>query len=115
MAKQNDNANTGPNAPCRCGSGLKHKKCCALKDAAAKGASRFYLRAAVVAGGLIFAIAVVFGNVAPTPQSTGSAPLLPANTTGGSTPEPWHYDEANDRHWHAGHSHWHSGPPPENR
>lgn len=28
------------------------------------------------------------------------------------TPEPWEYDEARDRHWHAGHGHWHRGPPP---
>lgn len=28
------------------------------------------------------------------------------------TPEPWYYDEANNRHWHPGHGHWHEGPPP---
>ena len=30
-----------------------------------------------------------------------------------TTPEPWEYDEARDRHWHPGHGHWHPGPPPE--
>ena len=29
---------TGRNDPCHCGSGLKHKKCCAEKDAVQRGA-----------------------------------------------------------------------------
>jgi hypothetical protein len=30
-----------------------------------------------------------------------------------STPADWHYDEANNRHWHPDHGHWHDGPPPD--
>ena len=112
MFKRNDNENTtiGPNTPCSCGSGIKYKKCCALKEDAAKGSSRFFLRAVVIGGGLIFAVAVIYGNVAPAPQPMRSLPSIPA--TGSSNPGPWHYDVANDRHWHPGHSHWHNGPPP---
>lgn len=116
MARMNEHNKTqsGPNGPCACGSGLKYKKCCALKGEAAKGSSRFLLRGLVLAGGLIFAVALVYGNVAPAPQARPSLPRIPAGTggTGGSTPAAWHYDVANDRHWHPGHSHWHDGPPP---
>lgn len=114
MVKQNDkdNGTMGPNAPCSCGSGLKYKKCCALKSETGKGSSRFFLRTVVIAGGLIFVFAVVYGNIAPPPQSTRSVPRLPVNSTGGSTPAPWHYDAANNRHWHPGHGHWHDGQPP---
>lgn len=36
----------------------------------------------------------------------------PAVMPDGTAPEPWEFDAANNRHWHAGHGHWHQGPPP---
>ena len=47
------------------------------------------------------------------PTVTQFAPVSsPTGEPTASTPLPWYYDEANDRHWHAPHGHWHPGPPP---
>jgi len=37
----------------------------------------------------------------------------PENKGDDQTPEPWEYDQANDRHWDPSHNHWHDGPPPQ--
>ena len=47
----------------------------------------------------------------PPPQAAGEPP--PATQRAETTPEPWEYDAARDRHWHPAHGHWHTGPPPE--
>ncbi|HVR34377.1 MAG TPA: SEC-C metal-binding domain-containing protein [Methylomirabilota bacterium] len=43
---------------------------------------------------------------------TGTVMPPPEQPLEGPTPDAWHYDEANNRHWHPGHAHWHEGPPP---
>ncbi|MBT8485618.1 MAG: hypothetical protein HKO59_12610 [Phycisphaerales bacterium] len=32
--------------------------------------------------------------------------------SGATTPQPWEYDPATNKHWHPTHGHWHDGPPP---
>lgn len=48
-------------------------------------------------------------------QEQQPRPIFPADIGIGGVdgvPAPWHYDAANNRHWHAPHGHWHGGPPP---
>lgn len=45
------------------------------------------------------------GNVTSPGSPEATAPAA-------STPAPWQYDAASNRHWHPDHGHWHDGPPP---
>ena len=46
-----------------------------------------------------------------TPEPVQATPMATPDGNA-ETPEPWYYDEANDRHWYEPHNHWHPGPPP---
>jgi len=45
----------------------------------------------------------------------GASPgLIPGSGAGATTPAPYQYDPATNRHWDPAHGHWHDGPPPQN-
>lgn len=104
------------NAPCPCGSGKKYKHCCRnlvtfdeeggheAGDAGEQGERRRWLGLSLAIGLFLFSLFVLAGTVVPL--------IRPSGQFIGSSPDPWHYDAANDRHWHPGHNHWHDGPPP---
>jgi len=87
----------GRNDPCPCGSGRKHKNCCLGR--VMPETSKHKARSIIRLGLLVMVLFLLGIGVA----RTWLAP---------EQPEPWQYDEANDRHWHPGHNHWHQGPPP---
>ena len=37
------------------------------------------------------------------------------NLRPGEAPQPWAYDEKNDRYWNPEHQHWHPGRPPADK
>jgi hypothetical protein len=51
----------------------------------------------------------------PSATVTGGAVSAPPSIPAGTTPQPWQYDAATNRHYDPGHGHWHQGPPPANR
>jgi hypothetical protein len=67
----------GRNAPCPCGSGLKYKRCCALKPQRASLGSRIALSvvALVLIGGALFLLTSLdeMGNGASQPTRVWSA------------------------------------------
>lgn len=75
---------TGRNEPCPCGSGLKHKKCCALKG------KRTPLSLRIVAG--VVAILLV-GGLIVFATSIGDHDFSTSSTAG--------------RVWSEEHGHWH--------
>jgi len=83
----------GRNEPCPCGSGLKHKHCCA-------GKTPWYSRPTWTAAliGLLLVGSVVLASVAITrPDGGGSSSAPP-----GPAPE--------GKVWSAEHGHWHDAP-----
>ncbi len=101
------------NAPCPCGSGKKYKRCCALSGEPQVG--RRWPRAvtpiAVAAAAVLFGVLALSGGN-PRQQEGSFMPGIGDTGAAQSTPDPWEYDEENDRHWDPSHSHWHDGPPP---
>lgn len=83
--------NAGRNDPCPCGSGLKHKQCCAGKAA---WHQRPTVTAALVAlflvGSLVLAGVVITGDDTASPGAPGEAP--PGKV------------------WSEEHGHWHDAP-----
>lgn len=106
MTKSSNHESLGRNAPCPCGSGKKYKRCCMATEAdqGDSGRKPRVTKLQVVLILLLISMAAVWGSV----SFIGSS----AESTTGSTPEAWEYDEANNRHWDPGHGHWHNGPPP---
>lgn len=54
------------------------------------------------------------GQSDPVPQRGDQPDIQAADLPEGETPEPYYYDEPNNRWWHVenGEGHWHQGPPP---
>jgi hypothetical protein len=50
----------------------------------------------------------------PSASVPGGAVPAPPTFPAGTTPAPWQYDAATNRHYDPGHGHWHEGPPPAN-
>lgn len=48
----------------------------------------------------------------PSTSITGGAVPAPPSVPAGTTPQPWQYDAATNRHYDPTHGHWHQGPPP---
>lgn len=70
----------------------------------------------IIAGVGLAAILSVYAVVSAGGMDSGGPPAAAPgafSVPAAETPEPWEYDEANNRHWHPGHGHWHAGPPPE--
>ena len=101
MAKSNQPL-PGRNAPCPCGSGKKFKRCCRYMMTTFSEEAPSPRRRLPLAIGLVMVSALLL---------VGSL-VYYAGWVAPRTPEAWYYDEANNRHWHAGHGHWHQGPPP---
>ena len=117
---------TGRNELCPCGSGLKHKRCCALKEAAVaakSGAVWPLVLLVLVGGGAIFAAAVMVINgqresleqqnevVRPRPSFPENTATFPTQ----STPQP-PGEVPEGKVWSPEHGHWHNagapgGPP----
>ena len=59
-------------------------------------------------------------HAGPPPANPITSPLGSNSTSVGQVPappnipnpQPWQYDAATDRYYHADHAHWHGGPPP---
>ncbi len=101
MAKSNQPM-PGRNAPCPCGSGKKFKRCCRyMMTTFSEQQPAPRRRLPLVIGLVVLSGLLLVGSLA-----------YYAGSITADTPDPWYYDEANNRHWHAGHGHWHHGPPP---
>lgn len=121
---QHSQSSPSRNAPCPCGSGKKTKRCCGgvstadsdhapasvRKTGAGPWLLGFGLAAFVVIS--IFAMSSMDRSPSETPETSSRSAPFRSSSPGGSTPEPWEFDAANNRHWHPGHGHWHQGPPP---
>ena len=94
---------TNRNAPCPCGSGRAFKNCCAGLPQEGPAPGKPSRRGSYLAAALVFCL--LAGGVLLAVFRPWDSP--------GETPNPWEYDEANDRYWHPIHEHWHDGPPPE--
>ncbi|MEX1015745.1 MAG: hypothetical protein WDZ31_03285 [Phycisphaeraceae bacterium] len=76
-------------------------------------------RSAQLLAGVAVIVLVVMGINLGSTNTIAPSPAPDVQTTGlpeGETPEPYYYDEANDRHWHevpGRPGHWDPGPPPE--
>lgn len=110
---------TGRNAPCPCGSGKKFKRCCEGKtwthDESGHRKSLINPFSVMIVFIMIGALGVWgVAELASTSTSSGHEVAPLQSSDDGDTPEPWYYDEENNRHWNpqSGHAHWHSGPPP---
>lgn len=90
-------ATLGPNESCHCGSGRRYKRCCSLRDRAARKRSR-------AIGGVVVVVLVLAGLAVALEIARRKAP---------STDSAYKYDAVNNRYWHTEHGHWHDGPPPD--
>ena len=110
---------TGRNESCPCGSGLKYKRCCALKEAEAaskSGGVVLLVLLALVGGGAIFAAVLVINGQGERQEATDQktevvrrSPSIPVNTAAfpnqlkpqppGPVPE--------SKVWSPEHGHWH--------
>jgi len=87
---------------CPCGSGRDQNYCCGEQGTGWRRVMNLALpwMVVVVMAGAATALVLVGAEA-------GQQPTVDANP-----PDPWEYDQINNRHWHPDHGHWHPGPPP---
>ena len=100
------------NALCSCGSGRKFKHCCLDKVPALSSKRSSRILGTVLAVAVVGIAVAVVTTTAPHDQEKPGNSLDMGVAVPASTPAAWHYDVANNRHWHPDHGHWHDGPPP---
>ena len=102
---------TSRNSPCTCGSGLKYKQCCGLKEGRR---SRMLVIVVVLIGAVALAgVVFVSKDRNQQPATTGTAPTAPSATAGspqaegvpGSPQPPGPAPEG--KVWSVEHGHWH--------
>jgi len=103
---------TSRNSPCTCGSGMKYKQCCGLKEGKR---SRMLVIVVVLIGGMILAGAIFVSNDSNQQPATSGAPPSPG-AAGSPQPEgvpgspqpPGPAPEG--KVWNIEHGHWHDAP-----
>jgi hypothetical protein len=99
---------TSRNSPCTCGSGMKYKQCCGLKE---DQKSRTMVIVGLLVVGVLIVGAVFVSRDGNQPTATAGAPVDPGAQPAGvpGSPQPPGPAPAG-KVWSSEHGHWHDAP-----